>query len=243
MSTKTTHTGLVIGTTWSLSVGHPEALWEIVDVSKGWYEVRALLVAEGNTKKVRAKDFLLQHLWDDAGFWYAINEQEAETETETEEKTALREQTKALMGGYLNDEELEIVVDEEMRKRQEAEVETEVETKVEEEEEQEEETTYHHPMSRHFKRYVGGYQKAKNAKGTTTLTNGDAVALALLPLTPDQVEAVAVKLGIAVGGLYEHLNLGQKRMNYGNRIRHAIRKGESDLAGLNWAIAVLAKVA
>jgi hypothetical protein len=193
-------------------------------------------VAEGNTKKVRAKDFLLQHVWDDAGFWYALNE----TEEKTEEKTALREQTKALMGGYLNDEELEIVVEEEMKKRQEAE--TEVETEVEEEE-QEEETTYYHPMSRHFKRYVGGYQKAKNAKGTTTLTNGDAVALALLPLTPDQVEAVAVKLGIAVGGLYEHLNLGQKRMNYGNRIRHAIRKGETDLAGLNWAIAVLAKVA
>ena len=67
--------------------------------------------------------------------------------------------------------------------------------------------------------------------GKKSVNNGDAVALALAPLDPDQVVELAERLLFpdepsgSLAARYSHLNPGQRRMNAGNRIRAAVKKG------------------
>lgn len=72
------------------------------------------------------------------------------------------------------------------------------------------------------------YAKSRSASGSVSRHNGDVVASTLAGLTLDETVAIAVEvLDIAESDLrakYEHLNVGQQRMNIGNRIRGAINK-------------------
>ena len=69
-------------------------------------------------------------------------------------------------------------------------------------------------------------------KGTKNLSldNGDDVATRLRSYTPDEVVAIAESLlKMPKGTLaqqYGKLNPGQRRMNAGNRIRNAIKRGD-----------------
>ena len=72
------------------------------------------------------------------------------------------------------------------------------------------------------------YVSAKSASGSASKHNGDAVASALVSQSIDNVLAIAAEVtSIAVDELkakYAHLNIGQQRMNLGNRIRGAVNK-------------------
>lgn len=85
-------------------------------------------------------------------------------------------------------------------------------------------------MAQHLRKYRQRYQTVKSYSGSASANNGDPVAKLLQGMTPKQVmEAADELLGEAKGtheARYSHLNLGQQRMNAGNRIRGAIKRGE-----------------
>lgn len=76
------------------------------------------------------------------------------------------------------------------------------------------------------------YVDAKSATGGKSKHNGDAVATALSGHSIDSVYGIAAEMtGTAVEDLqakYAHLNVGQQRMNLGNRIRGAVNKMDAD---------------
>lgn len=79
-------------------------------------------------------------------------------------------------------------------------------------------------------KYREDYVPTISYKGTLSLDNGDEVAEVLRGLSPDEVCAIADTIyGVLPGSHWErwqHLNPGQRRMNAGNRIRGAVRRGE-----------------
>ena len=85
-------------------------------------------------------------------------------------------------------------------------------------------------MSTTLNRYRVNYQPSLAAGGRKSLNNGDDLASLLSGLEPKGVATLAeIVLGLAKGELvakYEHLNPGQQRMNSGNRIRAAIKRGD-----------------
>lgn len=69
------------------------------------------------------------------------------------------------------------------------------------------------------------YQRAKAASGAMSQHNGDVVAQTLAGLPLESVLAIANKMtSTDLTGKYAHLNVGQQRMNLGNRIRGAVAK-------------------
>lgn len=72
------------------------------------------------------------------------------------------------------------------------------------------------------------YVKAKAASGSVSRHNGDVVAAGLAGLTIEEVRELASEvLDTPVEDLeakYAHLNVGQQRMNLGNRLRGAVAK-------------------
>lgn len=81
-------------------------------------------------------------------------------------------------------------------------------------------------MARHLDHFKPRYVQTVSARGNTTLCNGDEVAIKLSSKTPAEVLALASKLlGLDLTTKYAGLNPGQQRMNAGNRLRAAIKKG------------------
>jgi colicin import membrane protein len=68
------------------------------------------------------------------------------------------------------------------------------------------------------------YSKGVSGSGARTLHKGDDVGEGLNGMTVDEVKTVATKMGIEDVDKYDHLNVGQQRMNLGNRIRGAIAR-------------------
>lgn len=93
-------------------------------------------------------------------------------------------------------------------------------------------------------KYRGGYENSTTAHGHKSKCNGDKVARALEGHTPETVMAAAeILLGMAQGELvakYAKLNPGQRRMNSGNRIRNAVKKGIITANNIEEVIATLA---
>lgn len=85
-----------------------------------------------------------------------------------------------------------------------------------------------------------GYVQTVASSGKASLDSGDAIAVALRGATPQQVLAVAQDVADLAGTKIDllakyvgdggwsapRLNLGQIRMNSGNRIRGAIKRGD-----------------
>lgn len=89
------------------------------------------------------------------------------------------------------------------------------------------------------------YQKAKSASGNASRNNGDAVATALAGQPLENVAAIAAEMcDVPAEDLlakYAHLNVGQQRMNLGNKIRGAVNRmdkkskpEEGDISGANY---------
>lgn len=100
------------------------------------------------------------------------------------------------------------------------------------EELQEVEETQAQLMSKKLREARTHYEKTIAASGNISADNGDEVAQALRTMEPKAVVTAAERiLGLKKGELwakYEGLNPGQQRMNAGNRIRGAIRRGDVD---------------
>jgi hypothetical protein len=95
-------------------------------------------------------------------------------------------------------------------------------------------------MSNHLRKYRANYQPTLGVANRGSLDNGDEVATALRTLEPKQVAAIAeLALGLKKGELvkkYGHLNPGQVRMNSGNKIRNAVKRGDLSVAQVKAAI-------
>lgn len=75
------------------------------------------------------------------------------------------------------------------------------------------------------------YQRAKAASGAMSQHNGDVVAQTLAGLPLESVLAIANKMtSTDLSAKYTHLNVGQQRMNLGNRIRGAVSKINKSIA-------------
>jgi len=89
-------------------------------------------------------------------------------------------------------------------------------------------------MSATLLRYRTGYQDTVSSTNRPSLHNGDEVAVFLAGATPEFVMAAADKLlGLGDGFCaerYSGLNPGQQRMNSGNRIRMAAKRGDITIA-------------
>lgn len=98
----------------------------------------------------------------------------------------------------------------------------------------------HRSMAKTLQQYKAGYEESVAYSGAKSQNNGDDVAHLLAGLTPEAVMAAAEKLlGLERGELaakYDHLNPGQKRMNSGNRIRSAVKRGDVVVAEVEKAI-------
>lgn len=85
-------------------------------------------------------------------------------------------------------------------------------------------------MSKTLNKYRAGYEPSISASGRKSLNTGDAVAHLLAGMDAITVVQVAeAVLGFEGGELvekYNNLNNGQKRMNAGNRIRSAVKRGD-----------------
>lgn len=95
-------------------------------------------------------------------------------------------------------------------------------------------------MAAQLRKHRAKYQTT-STNDRLSLDNGDDVATLLRGATPEQVVAAAeVLLGLPTGELaakYAKLNNGQRRMNAGNRIRGAIKRGDKTAAEAKAALA------
>lgn len=91
-----------------------------------------------------------------------------------------------------------------------------------------------HGMAGTLAKYRVGYVVSITADGRKSLSNGDELAVLLEQLTGAQVARIAeIALGLEEGELvrkYEKLNNGQVRMNSGNRLRAALKRGDIEIA-------------
>ena len=92
-------------------------------------------------------------------------------------------------------------------------------------------------MSETLLKYRANYVPTTSYSGRKSLNNGDLVAEFLAGMEPLEVLAAAEQiLGFETGELvakYQHLNVGQMRMNGGNRLRAAIKRGDITAADLH----------
>lgn len=88
-------------------------------------------------------------------------------------------------------------------------------------------------MSEHLAKYRGGYTPTVSYSGSKSHHNGDDLASLLAASPPDVAIAAAERVcDLEPGTLavkYDHMNPGQKRMNAGNRIRAAMKRGDVNL--------------
>lgn len=88
-------------------------------------------------------------------------------------------------------------------------------------------------MQGHLEKYKSRYVTITSGSGNSSQCNGDPVAQALAGKTPDEVVALASRLlGLDFQTKYAGLNPGQRRMNCGNRIRSAVKKGALNMEQL-----------
>ena len=75
------------------------------------------------------------------------------------------------------------------------------------------------------------YVKVKSKSGHATLHNGDPVAQKLATMDLDDIYSYAATIlkmpKQELIDKYEHLNVGMRRMNIGNRIRAALKKAQA----------------
>ena len=92
-------------------------------------------------------------------------------------------------------------------------------------------------MSETLLRYRQRYEATTAYSGRSSLHNGDPIAEHFAGMSPLEVMQEAENLlGLDNGELvarYENLNPGQQRMNAGNRVRAAIKRGDLDVKNLH----------
>lgn len=91
-------------------------------------------------------------------------------------------------------------------------------------------------INEQLKKYRSQYEPHGNRESGVSLDNGDDVATFLRAFAPDRVVKIAsALLDEDFNKRYGHLNAGQRRMNAGNRIRNAIKRGDTTMKDLKKA--------
>ena len=95
-------------------------------------------------------------------------------------------------------------------------------------------------MSSTMLKYRTKYEPSLSASGRKSLNSGDEIAHLLSGLEPRAVISAAERLlNLETDELwikYQSLNLGQQRMNAGNRIRGAVKRGDATVKDVEKAI-------
>jgi len=95
-------------------------------------------------------------------------------------------------------------------------------------------------MSSTMLKYRKAYEPSLSASGRKSLNSGDEIAHLLSGLEPRAVISAAERLlDLKTDELwdkYANLNLGQQRMNAGNRIRGAVKRGDATVKDVKKAI-------
>jgi len=210
---------------YSLAGSDAQTLWVVRSSSKGWHSVECVeapdgyAIAVGDTRKVRAKqlDTSVEYVERD-GHWHATLASDDPTVPE---------------GGFAYDD-YDAAEAAGERAWPEANPETpDSETLAgsddEDEDEDEDDDDVLTPgklMGRTLRRYAVGYVTVTNANKAKTKVCGDALSLALKDLQPEEVAELASELLDKPANLYDGLNPGQVRMNWGNRLRAAVKRGD-----------------
>ena len=94
--------------------------------------------------------------------------------------------------------------------------------------------TVQQKMSKTLAKHRVNYVRTKTATGGTSMDNDDPIAQALRGKTPEQVCKLAEQLipNCEATTKYAHLNPGQQRMNAGNLIRNAYKRGDLSKAAI-----------
>jgi hypothetical protein len=224
MTTNTSELSLVLGSCYTLAVGTEGAIWSYDgDNGRGWFLfslVDGLGEDEKSSRRVRRASILAEAICPDLSRLVTSIVDEID--------------------GALVDALVDSMAEQELDAAGDRYTETleKASTKAAREEEQDDgdDDRYTTAMSRTIARYVHRYVPGRNASGTATKTCGDELAIAWLQMDVEAFCYYAANLLGMSPGHYLHLNPGQQRMNFGNRLRAAIRKGiitEQDaLAGL-----------
>lgn len=116
-----------------------------------------------------------------------------------------------------------------------------METRQEEDNEDDAEEEETGKMSETLSKYRAVYAKTTSYNGNHSLDNGDEVAALLRGMSPSDTCALADKvMGEAEFHHWEkwqHLNPGSRRMNAGNRIRGAVKRGDLTIEQLQDLVA------
>ena len=95
-------------------------------------------------------------------------------------------------------------------------------------------------MSNTMQKYRAKYEPSLSASGRKSLNTGDEIAHLLAGMEPKAViTAAELLLNLKTNELwdkYSSLNVGQQRMNAGNRIRGAVKRGEATVKDVEKAI-------
>jgi len=112
-----------------------------------------------------------------------------------------------------------------------------LEDDAEDAEDAEDEESDPRAMTNVLGKYRDAYVDSMSISGNKTKHNGDVLAMALEGLTPKEVLCMAeTLLDFNQGELverYAHLNKGQQRMNGGNRLRAALKRGDLTAEQIN----------
>ena len=99
-------------------------------------------------------------------------------------------------------------------------------------------------ISTHIRAYRTKYEPTSGVANRGSLDNGDAIAKSLRTMTPTRVMAIAERLlDLPAGELatrYEARNEGMRRMNAGNLIRNALKRGDVTASAIGKAIKAVA---
>jgi hypothetical protein len=100
------------------------------------------------------------------------------------------------------------------------------------------ELTVGQQMASTLRKHRVGYAVTKSYSGKPSLDNGGDLAVFLRGKTPQEVMELAERVlqGVNTGDLakkYGKLNAGQKRMNAGNLLRNAMKRGEIKMKDLD----------
>ena len=91
-------------------------------------------------------------------------------------------------------------------------------------------------MVNQLAKFRANYKPYQRPSGSISLDNADNIATLLRPLEPMRVKRIAETLLDVDLSRYNDLNNGQIRMNSGNRLRGAFKRGEFTLKELKSTI-------
>jgi hypothetical protein len=205
---------------YHLTAVNDGSIWIVTAYGKGWYSVECVehddpdLATVGDTRKVRAKQILtkvIYRLTADGNSWsaeMATDKTARDGDATDETETARDGDSSGADADDAGDDDADADADDD------------------DADDDDDELTPGKRMSRTLHSYAMGYTTVVNASGDKSRVCGDWLSQLLAPLMPEQVAQLAAEILDMDATLYDHLNPGQVRMNWGNRLRAKVKRDE-----------------